>query len=37
MKWDVWLKNIIKDVSEEYVISEKKSRRFFKRLLNLLK
>lgn len=37
MKWDDWLKNIIKDVSEEYVISGKKSRQFFKRLLKLLK
>lgn len=37
MKWDAWLKNIIKDISEEYIISEKKSRQFFKRILKILR
>ena len=37
MKWDDWLKGVIKDISEEYVISEKKSRRFFRMILKLLK
>lgn len=37
MKWDVWLKTIIQEIAGNYAISEEKSKKFFRDLIQLLK
>ena len=37
MKWDEWLKKIIKEITSDYTISEETSKCFFEELMQLLK
>ena len=37
MKWDEWLKKIIKEITAGYTISEETSINFFEELMQLLK
>ena len=37
MKWDEWLKKIMKEIMAGYTISEETSQSFFKELIQLLK
>ena len=37
MKWDEWLKKIIKEITSDYTISEETSKSFFFFFLQLLK
>lgn len=37
MKWDEWLKKIIKEITSDYMISEEISKSFFEELMQLLK
>lgn len=37
MKWDEWLKKIIKEITSDYTISEETSKSFFEGLMQLLK
>ena len=37
MKWDEWLKMIIKEITSDYMISEETSKSFFEELMQLLK
>ncbi len=37
MKWDEWLKKIIKEITLDYTISEETSKSFFEELMQLLK
>ena len=37
MKWDEWLKKIIKEITSDYTISEETSKSFFEELMQLLK
>ena len=32
MKWDEWLKKIIKEITSDYTISEETSKSFFEKL-----
>ena len=36
MKWDEWLKKIIKEITSDYTISEETSKSFFEELMQLL-
>lgn len=35
MKWDEWLKKIIKEITSDYTISEETSKSFFEELMRL--
>lgn len=35
MKWDEWLKKIIKEITSDYTISEETSKSFFEELMQL--
>lgn len=37
MKWEEWLKKIMKEIAASYTISEETSKSFFKDLMQLLK
>lgn len=37
MDWGEWIKGVIKDISEEYVLSEKKAKKLLKDILQNLK
>lgn len=37
MKWDEWLKKIIKEITSDYTISEETSKSLFEELMQLLK
>ena len=35
MKWDEWLKKIIKEITSDYTISEETSKSFFEKLMQM--
>lgn len=37
MDWGEWLKGVIKDISEEYILSEKKAKKLFQEIMQNLK